>query len=33
MESNLIHQILKEYHDTPIGGHAGVTRTLARVTA
>lgn len=33
VESSLIHKILTEYHDTPIGGHAGVTRTLARVAS
>lgn len=33
VESTLIQQILKEYHDAPVGGHAGITRTLARVTA
>lgn len=33
VESSLIQNILKEYHDTPIGGHAGVTRTLARVAS
>jgi hypothetical protein len=31
--SPLIAKILKEYHSSPIGGHAGVTRTLARVQA
>lgn len=30
--SNLISQILMEFHDSPIGGHAGITRTLARIT-
>jgi len=24
-------QILREYHDTPLGGHQGVTRTLNRI--
>lgn len=33
VESSLIQNILKEYHDTPIGGHVGVTRTLARVAS
>lgn len=29
----LVQVILKEFHSTPIGGHAGVTRTLARISA
>lgn len=29
----LIQQVLHEYHNSPIGGHAGVTRTLARVSS
>lgn len=29
----LVQVILKEFHSTPIGGHAGVTRTLARIRA
>ncbi|XP_073021562.1 uncharacterized protein [Primulina eburnea] len=32
-ESPLCTSIIKEYHETPIGGHAGVARTLARVMA
>lgn len=30
--SKLIQQILKEYHSSPIRGHAGVARTLARIS-
>lgn len=29
----LIQQVLNEYHSSPIGGHAGVARTKARITA
>jgi hypothetical protein len=29
---NLIQQLLQEFHSSPIGGHSGLTRTLARVT-
>lgn len=32
-QTTLIQQILKEYHTSPIGGHAGVTRTIARISA
>ncbi|CAA0814232.1 Unknown protein [Striga hermonthica] len=32
-ESQLKNRILFEYHSTPLAGHAGVTRTLARVAA
>lgn len=28
----LIMTLLMEYHATPIGGHAGVTKTLARIS-
>lgn len=31
-QSTLIQDILKEYHSSPSGGHAGITRTLARIT-
>lgn len=31
--SPLINQVLMEYHSSPIGGHSGITRTLARVSA
>jgi hypothetical protein len=30
---NIINQILKEFHNSHIGGHAGITRTLARIRA
>lgn len=33
VESPLIQQVLKEYHASQIGGHAGITRTLARFSA
>lgn len=29
----LIQQILREYHVSPVGGHAGVTRSVARISA
>ena len=29
---DLIQQLLQEFHSSPIGGHFGLTRTLARVT-
>ncbi|MCI22068.1 disease resistance protein [Trifolium medium] len=32
-QSQLIQTVLKENHSSPIGGHAGVTRTIARTTA
>lgn len=32
-EDEIIQKILQEYHSSPIGGHAGVTRTLARLKA
>lgn len=31
--SSLIKIILLEYHSSPIGGHAGIARTLARITS
>nr|KYP74492.1 Retrotransposable element Tf2 [Cajanus cajan] len=31
-DSTIINQILQEYHSSPIGGHSGVARTIARVT-
>lgn len=33
IEEALIQRILQEYHSSPIGGHAGITRTLARLKA
>lgn len=33
VESSLINQVLQEYHTSPIGGHAGITRTMARISA
>jgi hypothetical protein len=32
-QQGLIQQVLKEFHSSPIGGHAGITRTLARIQA
>ncbi|CAJ2644751.1 unnamed protein product [Trifolium pratense] len=32
-DSSLIQQLLFELHTSPLGGHAGITRTLARVKA
>lgn len=32
-QSPLIHKVLLEYHSSPIGGHSGITRTLARTSA
>lgn len=32
-QSSLIQKVLWEYHSSPIGGHAGITRTMARVMA
>ncbi|GAU35592.1 hypothetical protein TSUD_295280 [Trifolium subterraneum] len=32
-KSAMISKILTEFHDSPIGGHAGITRTLARISA
>lgn len=32
-QSELIQKILLEYHTSPIGGHAGVTRSIARISA
>lgn len=32
-QSPLIHKVLLEYHSSPIGGHSGITRTLARISA
>lgn len=28
-----MQKVLREYHSSPIGGHAGITRTMARVVA
>ncbi|PNX93307.1 Ty3/gypsy retrotransposon protein [Trifolium pratense] len=33
VEEALIQRILPEYHSSPIGGHAGITRTMARLKA
>jgi hypothetical protein len=33
MNQGLVEKILEEYHNAPIGGHAGVVRTLARIKA
>ncbi|KAF2310558.1 hypothetical protein GH714_014456 [Hevea brasiliensis] len=30
-QSPIIHQLLKEFHDSPIGGHSGVLRTYKRL--
>lgn len=30
-QSVLKHRILKEFHDTPVGGHAGILRTYQRL--
>lgn len=32
-DSALQHLIIHEYHDTPIGGHSGIQRTTARISA
>lgn len=32
MQSKLIQQILHEFHSSPVGGHAGIARTVARIT-
>ena len=32
-EAELIQLILHEFHSSPIGGHAGITRTMARLKA
>lgn len=32
-EEEIVNKILQEYHSSPIGGHAGITRTLARLKA
>ncbi|MCI36826.1 hypothetical protein A2U01_0058049, partial [Trifolium medium] len=31
--NNIIQKILYEYYSSPIGGHAGITRTLARLSS
>ncbi|MCI61891.1 hypothetical protein A2U01_0083148, partial [Trifolium medium] len=31
--SALVQKLLQEYHSSPIGGHAGITRTAARIKA
>jgi len=30
---SIVKMVLHEFHDTPLGGHAGVTRTLSRLAA
>ncbi|GAU41241.1 hypothetical protein TSUD_97760 [Trifolium subterraneum] len=30
-DNDLLHKVLFEFHTPPIGGHAGITRTLARI--
>ncbi|KAF2282594.1 hypothetical protein GH714_043223 [Hevea brasiliensis] len=30
-QSPIIHQLLKEFHDSPIGGHSGILRTYKRL--
>jgi hypothetical protein len=30
-DNDLLHKVLLEFHTSPIGGHAGITRTLARI--
>ncbi|CAJ2641138.1 unnamed protein product [Trifolium pratense] len=32
-ESDLLNKVLYEFHTSPIGGHAGITRTIARITS
>lgn len=32
-QESLIQQILLEFHTSPIGGHAGITRSVARISA
>ncbi|KAI5384443.1 hypothetical protein KIW84_071452, partial [Lathyrus oleraceus] len=32
-EEELVHKLLHEFHISPIGGHVGITRTLARLEA
>lgn len=32
-QSPLIQEVSREYHSSPIGGHAGIALTIARVTA
>jgi hypothetical protein len=32
-EKELIEKLLQEFHSSPIGGHAGITRTMARLKA
>ncbi|MCI14451.1 hypothetical protein A2U01_0035582, partial [Trifolium medium] len=29
--NDLLHKVLFEFHTSPIGGHAGITRTIARI--
>jgi hypothetical protein len=30
-DQSLIKDILEEFHASPIGGHAGISRTIARI--
>lgn len=32
-QASLLKKILQEYQNSPIGGHAGVTRSIARISA
>ncbi|PNY14541.1 hypothetical protein L195_g011223 [Trifolium pratense] len=31
--NDLLHKILYKFHTSPIGGHAGITRTMSRITS
>ncbi|MCH80874.1 Ty3/gypsy retrotransposon protein, partial [Trifolium medium] len=31
--NDLLHKVLYEFHTSPIGGHAGITRTMARINS
>lgn len=32
-DRNVKNKLLKEFHSSPVGGHAGITRTIARISA